>query len=370
MSVFFRTPEKRALSVPWSHGSESPLGSSIDAQLSVIPAYAAIRLVSDAIASLPLQQYRKQGEGRQSVPLGVMFGGDHTGTGVDWLGRAMVSLLSRGNAIGLKNAINTTQITWLHPDHVTVSGTFASPVWRYHGREVPRDMILHIPALVVPEQTLGVSPMAACRSAIDTGNAIQKFTGGWFKKQIPGMTLKNTSKTLNPTEAGIVKDRMKATMRVGEPFVTGSDWDLDIIKLPADDAGFIAASRLTATQIATVYGVPPEMIGGETGASMTYTTTEQQQIQFLTYSLRPWLVRLEAAFSALLPAAEYVKFNADAIIRVDTKSRYEVHRIAREIGKNNIDEIRALEDEQPLPGGKGQDYTPLAKTTTPPKEIR
>jgi hypothetical protein len=66
-----------------------------------------------------------------------------------------------------------------------------------------------------------------------------------------------------------------------------------------------------------------------------------------------------------------VKFNVDAMIRVDTKTRYEVHQISREIGLDNIDELRALEDKAPLPDGQGQTYTPLAQMgAASPKETR
>ena len=76
--------------------------------------------------------------------------------------------------------------------------------------------------------------------------------------------------------------------------------------------------------------------------------------------------------TAALPKPEYVKFNVDSLIRADTKTRYEVHQIARTIGLNNVDEIRAIEDMDPLPDGQGQDYSPIKAaptTTAPPKEI-
>ncbi len=154
--------------------------------------------------------------------------------------------------------------------------------------------------------------------------------------------------------------------------MTGKDWKLDVVTLPADDAGFVASAKLNATQVASIYGVPAEMIGGEAAGSLTYSTVELNQIQFLTNTLRPWLVRLEAAFSSLLPRPQYVRFNADAMIRSDTKTRWEVHQIARNIGAENIDEIRALEDMEPLPDGQGEDYTPLAghTPTAPPQGVQ
>jgi hypothetical protein len=100
--------------------------------------------------------------------------------------------------------------------------------------------------------------------------------------------------------------------------------------VPPEEAQFVETMKLTTNQIAAVYGIPPEMIGGESGSSMTYANVEQQQINFVMFTLRPWLVRLEHAFSALLPDRQYVKFNSDALIRADLKTRWEVNQIRAE----------------------------------------
>jgi HK97 family phage portal protein len=332
--------------------------SSLEKQLSLVPVYAATRLISEGVSTLPLDQFRKTSDGRVPMPLAAPFASPMTGTQVDWLGRCVMSMLMRGNAYGLRigSGVTPNAIEWLHPDKVS---RFENR-WFYNGAPLDDAELLHIPAMVLPGQTLGLSPIGACAAAVTTGLETQRFVRDWYKnKAVPGMVFKNNATTIDPEQASKVKERLRSTLRAGEPFVTGKDWDLDVLKLSADDAGFVAASKLTATQVANIFGVPPELVGGETGTSLTYSTTEQQQIQFVTHTLRPWLVRLEAAFSALLPKSDYVKFNVDALIRVDTKTRYQVHQIARTIGLNNLDELRALEDMDALPNGQGQDYTPL-----------
>jgi hypothetical protein len=127
--------------------------------------------------------------------------------------------------------------------------------------------------------------------------------------------------------------------------VYGSDWDYKPITVPPEEAQFVETMKMTTNQIAAVYGIPPEMIGGESGSSMTYANVEQQQINFVMFTLRPWLVRLETAFSALLPDRQYVKFNSDALIRADLKTRWEVNQIRVNLGAASLDEIRAQEDE-------------------------
>lgn len=337
----------------------------MEAQLALVPVYAATRLIADAVASLPLQQYRKTSTGRVPMPLAPLFSSPtNYGTQVDWLGRCMTSLLLQGNSYGLRVGAGVTpaSVEWLNPERMH----YFEGRWTYNGNPLDEAELLHIPAMVVPGSRQGLSPIGACSATMSTGLETQRFMKDWYRnKAVPGMVFKNSEKVLDADTALKAKERLKSTLRAGDPFVTGKDWSLDVVKLSAEDAGFVASTKLTATQIANIFGVPPEMIGGETGASMTYSTTEQQQIQFVTHTLRPWLVRLEAAFSSLLPRPQYVKFNVDALIRVDTKTRYEVHRIAREIGLKSIDELRALEDLVPLPNGAGQDYSPLSAAPSP-----
>lgn len=337
----------------------------MEGHLALIPVYAATRLISDAVASLPLQGFRKTSDGRVPIALpAALANAGQYGTRVDWLQRCMMSLLLRGNAYGMHTG---TRIEWLHPDEVM----WRNGQWFYKGERVEEAEMVHIPAMTLPGERLGLSPVSACSVTMRTGRETQVFMRDWFRNRaVPGMVFKNEAQVLDPDVAAATKERLLTTLRNGEPFVTGSDWSIDVLKLSADDAGFVGAARLNATQVANIFGVPPEMIGGETGTSMTYSTTEQQQIQFITHTLRPWLVRLEAAFSDLMPRPQYVKFNVDSLIRVDTKTRYEVHQIARNIGLNNTDELRDIEDLEPLPDGKGQDYTPLAASApaAPTKE--
>lgn len=379
MSIFFRgrPAEERAITgLPWVAGGPRPsVAAGVEGSLALVPVFACTRLIAEAIASLPLQSFRKTVDGREPIPLPkVLATPSAYGTRMEWVQRALMSLLLRGNAYGLKTGYDPATtgygaIEWLNPDKVKLLAD--QRTWTYDGREVPNDQLLHIPGLVLPGHRLGISPLKSCRLAVEAGLSAQQFTRDWYENRaVPGVTFKNTEKVLKPEEATTVKERMIDTIRSGEPFVTGSDWELDVLKLSADDAGFVQAAKLTATQVATIYGVPPEMVGGETGASLTYSTTEQQQIQFLTHTLRPWVTRLEAAFSDLLPSPRYVRFNVDALIRVDTKTRWEIHEIGRDIGATNIDEIRALEEMPPLPDGKGQDYTALAIYAKTTKESR
>jgi phage portal protein BeeE/intein/homing endonuclease len=119
-------------------------------------------------------------------------------------------------------------------------------------------------------------------------------------------------------------------------------------------------AKLTATQVAAIYDVPPDRIGGEIGGPLTYSSPEQAAIHLVTFSLRNWYELFEELFSAMLPKSQYVKFVVDSLLRADIKTRNEVYKIQRSIGLTNINEQRVLEDLPPIPGELGDDYTPLA----------
>lgn len=371
----FRKPEQRAVTsiAGWGRGDDRPLGTGMDASLSIVPVFAACRLISDSIATLPMQAFRRTGESRAPIDLPAVF---DTETRIEWVQQALMSLLLHGNAYGwvVARASDGTPktVVWLNPENVQIDESGPLPIFRYQGREIPRVDMKHIPAYSVPGRIEGVSPIGACTLLSDTGAATQRMMRDWFKgRAVPGVVLKNEDRTLDAPTAEVVSQRLKARLRNGEPFVHGKDWSIDVMRMPADDAGFIASAKLNATQVATIYGIPPEMIGGETGSSLTYSTVELNTINFATFTLRPWLAKLEQEFSSWIHSPRFVKFNVDAMIRVDVKSRYDVHKIAREIGLNNIDELRALEDRPPLPEGQGATYAPLSQmSAVAPKEER
>jgi hypothetical protein len=116
--------------------------------------------------------------------------------------------------------------------------------------------------------------------------------------------------------------------------------------------------RMNATHMASVYGLPPDRVGGTRGDSLTYSTQEQGTLQIIE-SLRPWMVRLEYAFFALFPKNRYVRFDSDALLKTDLKTRTDIYQVQRNIGLRTVDELRDLEDLEPLPGGVGNESIPL-----------
>jgi phage portal protein BeeE len=102
--------------------------------------------------------------------------------------------------------------------------------------------------------------------------------------------------------------------------------------------------------IARYFSVQPELIGGESGGSLTYANVEQRATDFLVFCLRRWIVTMEVALSALLSSTTSVKFNAGALVRTDLLTRYQAHESAIRAGWKLRSEVRELEDLPPIPG--------------------
>ncbi|MGH3438124.1 MAG: phage portal protein [Sciscionella sp.] len=378
MSLFRRDAgsiEKRAITdLPWNEGGVK--GSTfvpVDRALRLGPVYAAGDRLAGAIASMPLQVYRKRSDGSREKlgPPLLLREPSVQGTLHDWIYRAVVSLAYRGNAVGMITARDSfqfpTRIEWLHPEWVQVidtipegPGSFINPIWYYRGRIVPQTNLLHIPWFVMPWKVLGLSPLGAYAATVNAGLSAQEYSVDWFKAGgVPPGTFKNVAQTVEQDDAQTIKSRLVSSIRSHEPIVFGSDWDYTPITVTPHDAQFVETMKLGATQIAAIYGIPPEMIGGETGHSMTYQNVEQQSINFVQFTLLPWLTRLEAALNRVLPRPQYVKFNVNGLIRTDMQTRFQIYERARMIGIMSQDEIREAEDWMPLPNGEGADYTPL-----------
>lgn len=366
--------QQRAItSVPWDQGGpRSPSAISEGRALQLAPVYAAGRLLCSNLASLPVQVYRESGGVREKLPLPSLFVNPSVnGTLHDWTWRAVASLVYRGNAIGLITATDyleqPTQVEWLNPDWVQVEdqnpygrGSFTNPVWRVLGVEVEAEDLVHIPWMTLPGRVWGLSPMEAFAAAVRTGLSAQDYTTDWFESGgVPPGTFKNTQQTVDQKDAAVIKARLMEAIRTRQPIVYGRDWDFTALTISASEAKFVETMQLSASQIAAIYGIPPEMIGGTTGGTYTYTSADQRQLELIQSTLLPWMTKLDSHFTALLPRGQYVKLNADATVRVDIVARFAAYEKARMLGIMCVDEIRALEDLPPLPNGEGQDYTPL-----------
>ena len=366
--------EQRSItSVPWGQGGDSPTAVvGPDRAMRLAAMWGSARILSTNLASVPLRQYRTVGDAQRALQLSPLFVKPSTqGTLHDWIQRAVMSMVLHGNAVGYITSRDylgyPTGIEWLPRAWVEVidanpygPGSFVNPIWYVLGRQVDPADIVHIPWIAVPGRVWGLSPMAAFAKSVSTGLSAQEYTDTWFNSGgTPPGTFKNVNQVVDQKDADVIKQRVVAAIKTRQPIVFGKDWDYSPVTLPAGEVSFVETMRMTASQIAAIYGVPPELVGGETGGSMSYSSPQGREIELIQLTLLPWISKLEEHLSALLPRGQFVCFDADSLVRLDPVARWTMYEKQRLIGGANIDEIRDKEHMPPLPNGEGQDYTPL-----------
>jgi HK97 family phage portal protein len=358
-------------------GSGEPIrainGESIHTALSLVAVYASIGLIADQIASFPLETYIDSGSGtkvRTNDPELVLNPTNH-GTSYDWTHRLVTSLLLRGNAYGLileRDAKGTpTLVEWLHPDEVSLEQDDTAYVPKWYWRDGPIDNanFIHIPGFTLPGRVLGLSPIKFYKLTIETGLRAQDFGVDWFRNGSTPAAVLEMEDEVTFEQAEEIKKRFKAAAKGREPVAMGLGMTYKPIGVPAEESQFLATIKATKTDIASIYHIPPEMIGGDAPSSMTYQNVEQQKILFFAMALRPYIQKIERALSQLLPSGQSIEFNANPFLQADTKTRYEAHHLAVTDGWMTLDEVRAVENKPPFPNGLGKFASPTAPQQPP-----
>lgn len=359
------SPETRSIdTLPWISGE--PTGRMIDASnwQALIPYFASVRVLAEQISALPLQTFRQDGDISKRITDGQLIKNPAAyARRSTWVRQAVISLATRGNAYGIITGFDglgfATGIEWIPATqmHVDDSAPTLPRYWWASTQggygEIPRERIVHIPWFVEPGKVEGLSPVKAFARAIGVGLNAQEYGASWFQNGgVPPATFKNVNKTVSTEQSEEITARLVASLRTGRPLTYGADWEFNAIEISPEESQFIQTMKMNATQIAAIFGIPPEWIGGETGGSLTYNSPEQNSLHVYTTVLLPWLTLIEDHLSALLPERQFVKFNPDGILRGDLKTRYDAHKVAIDAGFLTVDEVREMENRPPLPKPK------------------
>jgi HK97 family phage portal protein len=352
VSLFTR-PQRRSVSYQDVWGADVYAEVAND-YATFVPVFAATRLLCDAVAQTPLHAYSDAG--RQERQPAFLSSPSARGTRYDWMYRLTYSLLIRGNAFGVITGVGAdgwpSSIEWLNPADVSVMDDTATlqPVFSVMGQPVAPGVILHIPAFPLPGRVLGMSPLKAFATTTEVGWQAIRFGRDWFRNNgNPGAVLKNTKlDTIPKPTADTIKARFKEAVAARDLLVVGRDWDFNSVSIPAEESQFLATIKATAAQVAAIYGVPPERIGGEAASSRSYANLDMDLRYVRSTSVAGWLTQIEQSLTKLAPGRRYVQFNMDANIRADTLTRMQAHEIALRTGIETQDEARAVEDKPPM----------------------
>lgn len=373
---------------PWMFeafgASRSSAGVSVtpESAMRLSAVSACVRLISESIASLPLHVYRRSGDGRRSRvnddPRYRLLHGEPNRLMTSFVFRDVMSssVLLQGNAYALILRNRRGDVLELLP----VPYWTAVQMLRTPGGEVAYDFVLdgrhyrasqwdmlHIPGLSF-DGVQGVSPIRYAAESIGLGIAAERFGGTFFgnNSRPAGLISVDGRLSADQTEllrkawyaayGGVENSNKTAILQGGAKF--------ERITIPPDEAQFIETRKFQVGEIARWYRVPPHMIGDLERA--TFSNIEHQSLEFVTHTLRPWLVRWEQELNRKLfpsssdgrPSDLYAEFSVDGLLRGDVAARSDYYMKGRQWGWLSINDIRALENMEPVEGGDGY-LTPL-----------
>lgn len=368
-----RNEEERAISFQsiWGAGDSfaftTEAGTNIDQTqaMKINAFYACVLLISDTISTLPVDSFiRRDGDRVPYRPQPAWI----QRPDVDLLRsehyqQVLISLLLDGNAFVrvFRDARgDVVNLVVLDPYRVRVTRNRVTREIEYiidENLETPitKQDILHITEMRKAGEVRGMSRVTELKDNLGLSSALQSFAARFFGQGATTSGIIETPQGLNSEQAkqlidgfdsrhkGFRKAHKTGLLTGGAKFVrTGVN---------PDEAQMLDSRKLAIEEIARIFRVPPHMIGVTTPGAMSYASVEQNSINFVTHTLRPYIAKIEDAYSALLPQGAFIRFNVDGLLRGDFATRMNGYSIGSQAGFLSVNDIRRFEDLRPVDGG-------------------
>lgn len=332
--------------------------------------WAAVRVLSETLAQLPLILYTRNGNLKARASSHPLYELLHKTpnpytTSYHLRQTMMLHLVTWGNAY--------CEIEWgedgypvalwpLRPDRVTVSIVDGNRVYDVEladgtVKRLPAYRVWHVPGLSF-DGLVGYSPIRVHMEAIGLGLATQEYGARFFGNGAkPGLVVKHPG-----TLSDGAMERLKASVEEAHSGLSNAHrvmileegMDFTAVGIPPEEAQFLATREFQVLEVARIYRIPPHMLGDMTKTS--YASAEELGLQFISYTMMPYLKAFEETISLSLLVGDerkiyFAEFLVDSLLRANTQQRYDAYVKATSNGFMSINEVRALENLNPIEGG-------------------
>ncbi len=332
--------------------------------------YACVRILSEAIAGLPLHlyRYRKDGSKEKAIdhPLYLLLHDEPNPEMSSFVFREtlMTHLLLWGNAYAqiIRNGKGEVVALYpLMPNKMTVSRDENGKLYYLYQKsqeemvkgdaytvKLHQSDVLHIPGLGF-DGLVGYSPIAMAKNAIGLAIATEEYGAKFFANgATPGGILEYPGAIKDPEKVRESWNRgFSGSQNAGKVAVLEEGMKYTPISIAPEQAQFLETRKFQINEIARIFRVPPHMVGDLDKSS--FSNIEQQSLEFVKYTLDPWVVRWEQAIQRSLLSPDekkicFVKFNLEGLLRGDYQSRMNGYAIGRQNGWMSANDIRELEN--------------------------
>lgn len=355
-----------------SGGSAAGKVVTPDTVLQLATAWSCVRLLSETIATLPLGVYERKGDAKTTARGEPLYELLHDSPNADqtaaefWEGQ-VACLCLWGNGYAEKDVGATgrlVSLTPMRPDLMTVSRRDGRRVYRYSDprglRELDEDQVFHLRGFGVGGD-VGLSPISYARQTMGTALAADETAAKTFENglQVSGFIELAVGTKVTPEQREQLIDlfaKFAGSSKAGKMMPLDSGMVFKPLSLNPDDAQLLETRAFHVEEICRWYRVPPFMVGHTEKSTSWGTGLEQQMIGFLTFSLRPYLTRIEQAVrKQLIPPQDrarlFAEFNLEGLLRADSQGRAALENSQAQNGIATRNEIRGRENLPPLPGG-------------------
>lgn len=389
------TPQDRALTGQHKFlfgyaTSGKPVNERSAMQMTAV--YACVRILSESIAGLPLHLYRYEPDGSKTKAMeNPLYGLLHDEpnpemTSFIFRETLMTHLLLWGNAYAqiIRNGKGEAVALYpLMPDRMEVGRDDNGNLYYSYTRSsddkenksstvvLSPSEVLHIPGLGF-DGLVGYSPIAMAKNAIGMAIACEEYGAKFYANgAAPGGVLEHPGTIKDPQR---IRDSWNSIYQgsgnAHRIAVLEEGMKYTPISISPNEAQFLETRKFQIDEIARIFRVPPHMVGDLEKSS--FSNIEQQSLEFVKYTLSPWIARWEASLRKCLFTEEqkkeyFFRFNVDGLLRGDYASRMNGYAVGLQNGFMSVNDIRELENMDRIPAEEGGDLHLVNGTMTPLK---
>jgi HK97 family phage portal protein len=336
--------------------------------------YACVRILAESVAGLPLHVYERTANGSKSTkpshPLYRLLHDEPNREMTSFVFREtlMSHLLLWGNAYAqiIRDGRGFPIALYpLLPDRMAVDRNESGElVYTYQSDKgqvkLRRENILHIPGLGF-DGLIGYSPIAMAKNAVGLALATEDYGATFFANGAnPGGVLEHPG-VIKPEQADRLRESWQSQFggaNAHKVAVLEEGLKFHQMSIPPEQAQFLETRKFQINEIARIFRVPPHMVGDLEKSS--FSNIEQQSLEFVKYTLDPWVVRWEQSLqqALILPSEKatiFIKFNLDGLLRGDYQSRMQGYSTGIQNGFMSVNDVRGLEDMNLLTAEEGGD---------------
>jgi HK97 family phage portal protein len=322
--------------------------------------YAAVRLIADSIATLPVGTFERRDDQRfpSRRPDWLDYPEPDRAVGrIDHFQMVLMSLLIDGNAYVRKLyndsgdliALKVLDPTRIEP-RVSNEGMIEF-IWN-STRILSHDEILWIPDILRPGAVKGLSRVSELKEVLGISRALDDFSARFFGSGTLSSGIIEVPGDMTEEQAVRLKDQFekgsKGLRNAHRPAVLTAGAKFQKIASDPQESQLVQSREFAVVEVARIFKIQPALLGVMQPGAMSYASVEQQHIQFVTLTLRPYISKIEEQYSRLLPGEAFLRFNMEGLLRGDLASRFNAYSQGIQAGFLSINDIRTLEDLTPI----------------------